>query len=69
MNLFDLYEQKYNELFDTETQYNESTSFKLPIQYINYEKINQIIKTDLEMPEIYKHLIGDSILLNDCFSN
>jgi energy-coupling factor transporter ATP-binding protein EcfA2 len=65
MNLFDLYEQKYNELFDTETQYNESTSFKLPIQYINYEKINQIIKTDLEMPEIYKHLIGDSILLND----
>jgi hypothetical protein len=65
MNLFDLYEQKYNELFDTETQYDESTTFKLPIQYINNEKINQIIKTDLEMPEIYKHLIGDSILLND----
>ena len=34
MNLFDLYEQKYNELFDIETQYNESTTFKLPIQYI-----------------------------------
>ena len=65
MNLFDLYEQKYNELYDTEIQYNESTTFKLPIQYIDNEKVNQIIKTDLEMPEIYKHLIGDSILLND----
>jgi len=65
MNLFDLYEKKYNELYDTETEYNESTTFKLPIQYINNEKVNQIIKTDLEMPEIYKHLIGDSILLND----
>jgi hypothetical protein len=65
MNLFDLYEKKYNELYETENEYTESRLFKLPIQYLEATKVNEIIKTDLEMPEIYKNLIGESILLNE----
>jgi hypothetical protein len=65
MNLFDLYEKKYNELYETENEYTESKLFKLPIQYLEATEVNEIIKTDLEMPEIYKNLIGESILLNE----
>jgi hypothetical protein len=65
MNLLDLYEKKYNEMYDTDSKYNESNTFKLPIQYVELNEVNQIIKTDLEMPEIYKNLIGDSILLDN----
>ena len=65
MNLLELYEKKYNELYDTDSKYNESNTFKLPIQYVELNEVNQIIKTDLEMPEIYKNLIGDSILLDN----
>lgn len=64
MNLMDLYEQKYNELYETPEEYKESIPFKLPIQYIKNEEINTIIKIDLEMPHIYKNLVGDSLLLN-----
>lgn len=65
MNLLELYEKKYNELYDNDSKYNESNTFKLPIQYVELNEVNQIIKTDLEMPEIYKNLIGDSILLDN----
>jgi len=64
MNLIDLYEQKYNELYETPQEYKEPIPFKLPIQYIENQEINNIIKIDLEMPQIYKHLVGDSLLLN-----
>jgi len=64
MNLIDLYEQKYNELYETPEEYKESIPFKLPIQYIENKEINTIIKNDLEMPNIYKNLVGDSLLLN-----
>lgn len=64
MNLIDLYEQKYNELYETPEEYKESIPFKLPIQYIENQEINTIIKIDLEMPHIYKNLVGDSLLLN-----
>ena len=64
MNLVELYEKKYNELYETTEEYKETVPFKLPIEYIENEQINTIIKNDLEMPEIYKNLIGDSILLD-----
>jgi energy-coupling factor transporter ATP-binding protein EcfA2 len=65
MNLIDLYQQKYDELYDTGPISQQVESFKLPIQYIQHTTINSIIKTDLEMPEIYKNLVGDSILLDN----
>lgn len=64
MNLIELYEQKYNELYETPEEYKESIPFKLPIQYIENQEINNIIKNDLEMPQIYTNLVGDSLLLN-----
>jgi len=64
MNLLELYEQKYNELYENPEEYKESIPFKLPIQYVKNEEINNIIKTDLEMPHIYKKLIGQSLLLD-----
>jgi hypothetical protein len=39
--------------------------FKLPIEYLNHEPVNSIIKTDLELPFIYEHLIGNSMLLDN----
>ena len=65
MNLIDLYQQKYDELYETGLPEETVQSFKLPIQYIENNEINSIIKTDLEMPEIYKNLVGDSILLDN----
>jgi len=65
MNLIDLYQQKYDELYETGIPEQSIQSFKLPIQYIENNEINSIIKTDLEMPEIYKNLVGDSILLDN----
>jgi len=62
MNLVELYEKKYNELYDTPEEYKEIVPFKLPIEYVENNEINNIIKTDLEMPQIYKHLIGESLL-------
>jgi hypothetical protein len=62
MNLVELYEKKYNELYDTPEEYKEIIPFKLPIEYVENNEINNIIKTDLEMPQIYKHLIGESLL-------
>ena len=64
MNFIELYQQKYDELYETPIT-NIEHSFKLPVQYIENKEINSIIKTDLEMPEIYKHLIGDSILIDN----
>ena len=64
MNLIDLYQQKYDELYEMSIPEIEE-SFKLPIQYIENNEINSIIKNDLEMPEIYKNLIGDSILIDN----
>jgi hypothetical protein len=40
-------------------------SFKLPIEYLNHHSVNSIIKNDLELPFIYEHLIGNSILLEN----
>jgi hypothetical protein len=65
MNLIDLYQQKYDELYETGIPEQSIQSFKLPIQYIENNEINYIIKTDLEMPNIYKNLVGDSILLDN----
>jgi hypothetical protein len=65
MNLIDLYQQKYDELYETGIPEQCVHTFKLPIQYIENNEINSIIKTDLEMPEIYKNLVGDSILLDN----
>ena len=65
MNLIDLYQQKYDELYETGIPEQCVETFKLPIQYIENNEINSIIKTDLEMPEIYKNLVGDSILLDN----
>ena len=65
MNLIDLYQQKYDELYETGIPEQQPHLFKLPIQYIENHEINSIIKTDLEMPEIYKHLVGDSILIDN----
>ena len=65
MNFIDLYQQKYDELYETGLPEQSIQSFKLPIQYIENNEINSIIKTDLEMPEIYKILVGDSILLDN----
>ncbi len=65
MNLIDLYQQKYDELYEIGIPEQQTHLFKLPIQYIENNEINSIIKTDLEMPEIYKHLVGDSILLDN----
>lgn len=65
MNLIDLYQQKYDELYETGIPEQCIESFKLPIQYIENNEINSIIKTDLEMPEIYKNLVGESILLDN----
>jgi hypothetical protein len=62
MNLVELYEKKYNELYETPEEYKEIIPFKLPIEYVEKDEINNIIKTDLEMPQIYKHLIGESLL-------
>lgn len=64
MNLFELYQKKYDELYECAIPIIQKDYFKLPIQYIENNEINSIIKTDLEMPTIYKHLIGDSVLLN-----
>ena len=52
MNLIDLYQQKYDELYETGIPEQCVQSFKLPIQYIENNEINSIIKTDLEMPEM-----------------
>ena len=65
MNLIDLYQQKYDELYEIGIPEQCVQSFKLPIQYIENNEINSIIKTDLEMPEIYKNLVGESILLDN----
>jgi hypothetical protein len=65
MNLIDLYQQKYDELYEIGIPEQCIQSFKLPIQYIENNEINSIIKTDLEMPEIYKNLVGESILLDN----
>jgi len=64
MNFIELYQQKYDELYETHNT-NIEHSFKLPIQYVENTDINSIIKNDLEMPEIYKKLVGDSILLDN----
>lgn len=63
MNLDELY-KKYDDLYET-YEYKETNTFKLPIQYIENNEVNSIIQNDLEMPTIYKHLIGDSILLEN----
>lgn len=66
MNLDELY-KKYDDLYET-YEYKETTTFKLPIQYIENNElhlVNSIIQNDLEMPNIYKHLIGDSMLLEN----
>ena len=34
MNLVELYEKKYNELYETPEEYKETIPFKLPIEYI-----------------------------------
>ena len=54
--------KKYDELYETNEEYKETNTFKLPIQYIENQEVNDIIKNDLEMPNIYKHLVGDSII-------
>jgi energy-coupling factor transporter ATP-binding protein EcfA2 len=63
MNLDELY-KKYDDLYET-YDYKEIKTFKLPIQYIENNEVNSIIQNDLEMPTIYKHLIGDSMLLDN----
>jgi len=64
MNLFELYQKKYDELYECAIPIIQKDYFKLPIEYIENNEINTIIKTDLEMPTIYKHLVGESLLLN-----
>jgi len=65
MNLIDLYQEKYDELYETVEEYEEIKTFKLPIEYVDNEIVNNIIKTDLEIPNIYKNLMGESILLDN----
>jgi hypothetical protein len=57
--------KKYDELYETCEEYKEMNTFKLPIQYTKNEEINSIIKNDLEMPFVYKNLIGESLLLDN----
>ena len=65
MNLIDLYQQKYDELYETGLPEKTIHTFKLPIQYVENNEINSIIKTDLEMPTIYKNLVGNSMLIDN----
>jgi energy-coupling factor transporter ATP-binding protein EcfA2 len=65
MNLIEMYQQKLDDLYETTEEYKEEKNFKLPIEYIQYEKVNPIIQNDLEMPNIYKNLIGESLLLDN----
>ena len=65
MNLLDMYQQKFDELYETTQEYKEEKTFKLPIEYIENEKVNPIIQNDLEMPNIYKNLMGESLLLDN----
>jgi len=64
MNLFELYQQKYDEIYEKEPIKQKCEYFKLPIEYIKNETINEIIKNDLELSSTYKNLVGESIILN-----
>jgi len=64
MNLFELYQKKYDELYEVIVP-SIDENFKLPIQYIDNHPVNEIIKNDLEMVSTYKNLIGESILIDN----
>ena len=64
MDLFDLYQSKCDELYETISPTKEIT-FKMPIQYVNHSEINSIIKSDLELSKTYINLVSDSMLINN----
>jgi hypothetical protein len=52
MNFIELYQQKYDELYETHNTTIEH-SFKLPIQYVENNDINSIIKNDYSFYMFY----------------
>jgi energy-coupling factor transporter ATP-binding protein EcfA2 len=70
-SLLEKYEEKYNELYDTNTNDNNFVKtdpllyFKLPIQYTNYSQLNDIIKDDLELNYNSNNLYTNLLLENN----
>ena len=67
----ELYQKEIDKLYETGTNQSMEYDFKLPIEYTAHNKLNNIIRQDLEMSEnsIYKYIIPENSLLMDKWSS
>jgi len=67
----DFYQQELDKLYEVGTNQSMEFDFKLPIEYTSHNKLNQIIRQDLEMvtPSIYKYILPEKSLLMDKWSS
>ena len=66
----DYYQKEINNLYENGPEH-KGYDFKLPIEYTTHDKLNDIIRHDLEIasPSIYKYILPENSLLMDKWSS
>jgi hypothetical protein len=67
----DYYQKEINNLYNTGPTHTMTYDFKLPIEYTKHDKLNDVIRQDLEIasPSIYKFILPENSLLMDKWSS
>ena len=67
----DYYQKEIDNLYEMGTHHTMVYDFKLPIEYTTHNKLNDVIRQDLEIasPSIYKFILPENSLLMDKWSS
>ena len=67
----DYYQKEINNLYEIGKEHSMMYDFKLPIEYTTHNKLNDIIRQDLEIasPSIYKFILPENSLLMNKWSS